>query len=81
VFDHESEQDSQWATIRMVADKIGCSSETLRNWVRQVERDQGLRLGASSGELAELKELRRDVGSVHGQGRSWAMSSSSTSRM
>ena len=48
VFDHQSEHDSQWSTIRMVADKIGCSSETLRNWVRQVERDQGLRLGASS---------------------------------
>jgi transposase len=32
VFDHESEYDSQWAAIRMVADKIGCSSETLRNW-------------------------------------------------
>ena len=61
VFDHESEHDSQWATIRMVADKIGCSSETLRNWVRQVERDQGLRLGASSEELAELKDLRREV--------------------
>ena len=33
VFDHEGEYDSQWAAIRMVADKIGCSSETLRNWV------------------------------------------------
>jgi transposase len=37
VFDHERGYDSQWAAIRMVADKIGCSSETLRNWVRQAE--------------------------------------------
>lgn len=61
VFDHESEYDSQWAAIRMVADKIGCSSETLRNWVRQAERDQGARPGPTSEELAELKELRREV--------------------
>jgi transposase len=45
----------------MVADKIGCSSETLRNWVRQAERDQGRRPGPSSEELAELKELPREV--------------------
>ena len=61
VFDHESEYDSQRAAIRMVADKIGCSSETLRNWVHQAERDQGRRAGPSSEELAELKELRREV--------------------
>jgi transposase len=61
VFDHEREYDSQWAAIRMVADKIGCSSETLRNWVRQAERDQGRRAGPASEELVELKELRREV--------------------
>ena len=61
VFDHEDEYESQWKAIVSIADKIGCSSETLRNWVRQVERDQGLRLGASSEELAELKDLRREV--------------------
>ena len=39
VFEHESEYSSQWAAIQSIAEKIGCSGETLRNWVRQAERD------------------------------------------
>ena len=60
VFDHESEYDSQWAAIRMVAGRIGCSSEALRGWVRQAERDHGRRPGPTSEELDELKQLRRE---------------------
>jgi len=37
------------------------SSETLRNWVRQAERDRGLTAGPTSEELAEIKRLRREV--------------------
>ena len=36
---------SQWASIQSVADKIGVSAETLRNWVRLAERDAGRRPG------------------------------------
>lgn len=61
VFDHVGEYDSQWAAIRSVAGKIGCSAETLRNWVRQAERDAGRRPGPTSAELEELRELRREV--------------------
>jgi len=32
---------SEWAAIQSIASKIGCSGETLGNWVRQVERDEG----------------------------------------
>ena len=60
VFDHEGEYDSQWAAIRSVAEKVGCSSETLRIWVRRAERDAGLRPGLTSGQLEELTELRRE---------------------
>ena len=45
VFDHQGEHGSQYAAIRSIAAKIGCSGETLRNWVRQAERDQGQRAG------------------------------------
>ena len=41
VWEQEEEHDSQWAAIRSIAGKIGCSGETLRNWVRQAERDAG----------------------------------------
>ncbi len=61
VFDHEAEYDSQWAAIRSIADKIGCSSETLRNWVRQAERDSGRRRGLSTEERERLRHLEREV--------------------
>ena len=49
VLEHEREHDSQWAAIRTIATKIGCSSETLRHWVRAVERDTGRRPGLDDG--------------------------------
>jgi transposase-like protein len=60
VFDHEAEYGSQWATIRSIASKIGCSAESLRKWVEQAERDEGRRPGLTSDERAELKKLRRE---------------------
>ena len=39
VLDQPGEHGSQYAAIRSVAAKIGCSGKTLRNWVRQAERD------------------------------------------
>lgn len=61
VFDHEGEHGSQWATITSIAAKIGCSSEALRNWVRQAERDQGKRSGVTTIERERIKELEREV--------------------
>ena len=46
VFEHQAEYDSQWAAMESIAAKIGCTAETLRKWVRQAERDQGLRDGS-----------------------------------
>ena len=43
IFDHQAEHPSQWAAINSIAGKIGCTGETLRSWVWQAERDQGLR--------------------------------------
>lgn len=48
VLEHQSAHDSQWAAIGSIAEKIGCTSETLRKWVRQAERDQGRRPGLTS---------------------------------
>jgi transposase len=60
VFEHESEYDSQWAAIASIAEKIGCTTETLRSWVRQAERDRGRRAGLTSDERERLKALERE---------------------
>ena len=60
VLDHQSEHQSQWATIVSVSSKVGCTAETLRKWVRQAERDQGRRPGLTSEERARLKALERE---------------------
>src|SRR5712692_2185277 len=60
VFEHESEHESQWAAIGSIASKIGCSAETLRNWVRQAERDSGRRGGLTTSERSQLKDLQRE---------------------
>lgn len=60
VLDHQGDYDSQWAAICSIAAKIGCTAETLRSWVRQVERDQGHRPGLTTQERDRLKELERE---------------------
>src|SRR5215217_4474607 len=60
VLDHQGEHASQWAAIRSIAEKIGCSGETLRNWVRQAERDQGVRPGPTTDERERIKALERE---------------------
>jgi transposase len=60
VFDHAPEHPSQWATIRSVAEKLGCRVESLRRWVRQAERDAGARPGLTTDERARLKQLERE---------------------
>ena len=60
VLEHQSEYESQWATMESIAQKIGCTAETLRKWVRQAERDQGLRPGLTTDERERLKALERE---------------------
>ena len=60
VLDHQGEHASQYAAIQSIAQKIGCSGETLRHWVRQAERDQGLRAGPSTDERDRIKALERE---------------------
>ena len=60
VVEHQAEHESQWAAIGSIAGKIGCSAETLRKWLRQVERDTGRRPGLSGAETQRLKDLERE---------------------
>src|SRR5688500_1945724 len=61
VFDHTAAHPSQWATIRSVSEKLGVTTEVLRRWGRQAERDAGQRPGLTTDERAELKRLQREV--------------------
>jgi len=60
VLEHQEQYDSQWAAIRSIAEKVGCSVEVLRKWVRQAERDAGQRPGLTTEERQRLKELERE---------------------
>jgi transposase len=60
VLEHGGEHDSQWAAIRSIAGKIGCTAETLRRWVRRTEINQGTRPGVTTAEAERVKELERE---------------------
>ena len=59
-FEHEGEYSSQWSAIVFIAQKFGCTPETLRSWMRRAETDRGRRTGLSTGERERLKELERE---------------------
>lgn len=61
VQEQAKEHPTQWAAIRSIAEKIGCSAETLRNWIRQKERESGVQAGVTTEERQRLKELEKEV--------------------
>ena len=60
VTEHLHEYSSQWAAIVSIAAKIGCTAQTLHNWVAQAERDQGHRSGSTTEERERIKALERE---------------------
>ena len=60
VSDHRSDYDSEWQAISSIAEKIGCTPETLRKWVQRSEIDSGQRAGVTSSEREELEALKRE---------------------
>jgi transposase len=58
--DHQDEYESQWQAMNSIASKIGCTTESLRRWVRQAEIDHGSRTGLTTSERARMKELERE---------------------
>lgn len=46
--------------MKSIGSKIGCTAETLRKWVRQVERDTGKRAGLTTDDRQRLKELEKE---------------------
>jgi transposase-like protein len=60
VVDHEAEHTSRWAAIVSIAAKIGCTPQTLNEWVKKTEVDSGKRSGAPSEMVDRLKALERE---------------------
>jgi transposase len=60
VEEHREAYSSQRAAIQSIAQKIGCSDETLRRWVVQAQRDAGHRPGLTSSERERFVELERE---------------------
>jgi transposase-like protein len=60
-FEQESRYGSRWETIRSIAQKLGCSTEALRNWVKRVEIDAGRASGVTSEERSRIKDLGREI--------------------
>ena len=60
VLDHEVEHASRWAAVSSIAAKIGCTAQTLHEWVKKAERDSGVRAGVPTDVATKLKALERE---------------------
>ena len=60
VLDHEAEHTSRWPAILSIAAKIGCTGQTLNEWLKQAERDSGRKPGLTTDMAARLKALERE---------------------
>lgn len=59
VLDHQGDHASQWEAIGSVAAKIGCTAETLRRWIRALERE--------NRELRQANEVLRKASAYFAQ--------------
>ena len=64
MLDHAAEYPNPTAAAEAVARRNGVGAETVRRWYLQAQVDSGQRRGATSEELAEIKELKAKVRSL-----------------
>jgi transposase-like protein len=60
VLEHERDHPSRWAAIVSIAEKIGCTAQTLNEWVKKAEVDAGKRAGVPTDVAEKLKALERE---------------------
>jgi transposase-like protein len=61
VQEHGGEYPSLWAAIESIGPKIGCVQQTLNEWIKRDEVDNGVREGVTTSEAQRMKELEREV--------------------
>jgi transposase len=49
------------ALNNVLRNDIGCTPQTLHNWVAQAERDRGLRGGVTTDERAQMNAMEREI--------------------
>ncbi|CAH0356483.1 IS3 family transposase IS401 [Aquabacterium sp. CECT 9606] len=60
VQEHRGEYPSLWAAVESIAPKIGCTAQTLNEWVKRHEIDSGARDGMTTADMERLKTLERE---------------------
>ncbi len=60
VLEHREEYPSGWVAVTSIAQKFGCTAQTLQGWVRRAEIDGGVRPGTSTSDAERIKELERE---------------------
>ena len=60
VLDHEGGHPSRWAAIVSISEKIGCVPQTLHEWVKKAEIDNGKRAGVPTDVAEKMKALERE---------------------
>jgi len=61
VFEQVKDNGPNQPAILTAAARIECTAETIRRWVRQVERKTGEREGLTTDEREELKRENREL--------------------
>ena len=54
------ELGSEQGTVQRVARQLGYGVESVRNWVRQADVDEGMRGGTTTADLKRVKELEQE---------------------
>ena len=60
VVDHTGEHPSRWAAVVSIAEKIGCSAQTLNEWGKKAAIDGGKRAGVPTEVAEKLKALEHE---------------------
>jgi transposase-like protein len=60
VREQRNEHPSLWAAVESIAGMIGCTPQTLHEWVKRDQVDQGERAGMTTDDRERIKALERE---------------------
>jgi transposase len=60
VLEHRCDYPSQWAAIVSIAAKIGCTAQTLNEWMKKPDIDSGRKPSLTTDMATRMKALERE---------------------